>query len=156
MQRRAAAVYFALFVVLGAGAYTYMQVGMSQPAVEIEGPTYAEGDEFTAGGQAYTVGALEGGSGELLWYNETADEEQPVEIEDGGNVTLGDTQHFAHFPTNTSVQVLPTDEHWQAYQSELDAQSYYQERQNGFWGIVLLSFVGAILLLAAAYLPTKG
>lgn len=284
MQRRAAAVYFALFVVLGAGAYTFMQVGMSQPAIELDAPTYGQGDELSAGGQSYTISSIEasaGSGGEVtrvanVTYqnesfratdsadngstvtldgeeyqvsvasgdnassfsfveqqnvsailasdpaveNETAErgdetyvfyengsrallsdylpepavqgpysagdqlewptdggtttaridsvsassvavswdapQRQGIEMEEGANATLGGTQHLAHFPDNSTVQIGPTDQYWDAYQGELEAQSYYQERRNGFWGIVLLSFVGAVLLLAAAYLPTKG
>lgn len=60
MQRRAAAVYFVLFLVLGAGAYGFMQVGMSAPTVQFEdATTYTQGDTLTVSGTTYTVTKVE-------------------------------------------------------------------------------------------------
>lgn len=61
MQRRAAAVYFALLLVVGVGAYAYIDVaeGTQQPELELEGTTVAEGDTFTVDGTEYTVSTLE-------------------------------------------------------------------------------------------------
>jgi hypothetical protein len=106
MQRRAAAVYFILFVVVGAGAYGFLGV-ISQPPVDLDGPTYGSGDEFSAGGVTYTVASIGDGEGELSFTNETAGEEETVGIDEGENVTLGGSTYFAHFPSGDSVQVLP-------------------------------------------------
>lgn len=144
-----------LFVVVGAGAYGFLGV-MSEPAIALDGPTYGQGDAFSAGGVTYTVSAVGDGEGELTWLNRTAGEEQTVGLEEGENVTLGGVSHFAHFPDDGGVQVLPTDEYWDAYQSELAVQDQYHERRAGVWAVVIMSFLAAIVLLATAYMPVRG
>lgn len=278
MQRRAAAVYFALFLVLGGGAYGYMQVGMSQPTVDLDAESLSEGDELVVDGRTYTVTSVsaetEEGStsygGELTWYNESnvatatldngstvafrdgtyavsidnetdsfalveqfnvsarlandpdvedetltrGDREyvryrdgttrlleeylpdrdtatyrvgdeyvypeenatttvsdvspsaatlswnqptnQTVEFAEGENITLNGQPYFAHFPSDESVQVLPRDDYYASYTSELSDIDYYQTRVNGMWGIVIISLLAGIVLLATAYLPHRG
>lgn len=279
MQRRAAAVYFVLFVLVGAGAYGFMQVGMSKPAVDLEGPTFSEGDELTVGERTYTVSSIEteagevsefAGEAELVWFNESArgtatlengstvqfddgqysvvvsgeerfalveeqnvsailandpdvenktvtrdgeefvvsrdDQsirplseylpepdrrefavgdsmeyqaenvtarvdsvsegsvalsweapgEETVTLADGENTTLNGVEHFAHFPGESQVQILEADQHYGAYVAELGAIEYWEERQNGVWGVVILSFMVSVVLVATAYLPVKG
>jgi len=93
MQRRAAAVYFILFALIGAGAYGFMQVGMSEPTTDLEGPTYSEGDELSVDGRTYTVSAVESEEGEvaeyagdveLAWFNESA--RASASLENGSTV----------------------------------------------------------------------
>ncbi len=278
MQRRAAAVYFVLFVLVGAGAYGFIQVGMSEPTVDLDGPTYAEGDELTVGDRTYTVDAIETEEGDVAQYagevdlvrfnesnRETATlendstvtfdgseyrvvagdgsftlvEEQNVsailaddpDVEDetvtrdgeefvvyredqsieplseylpepdriefsvgdsfeyeaenvtatvdgvsadgvrlswaapgnetvtvsaGENQTLNGVEYFAHFPGENRVQILRTDQHYGTYVGELGAIEYWNERQNGVWGVVILSFITGVVLVATAYLPVKG
>jgi len=281
MQRRAAAIYFALFVLIGAGAFGLIQVGMSQPTIEIDGPTLAQNDTMTVDGRTYTVTSVGPDSsgapvGELTWTNDSArasatldngstttyqgdefrvdianetnvssfrlvevqnvsallaadpaveDElvtqggvdyvlyadnqtrgppvseylpapetvefavgdtieyqadsgnvtagvqsvttsaatlawtttaTNTIELTEGSNVTLNGATHVVHFPDNESVQVLPVDQYYNTYQSEVAAIDAFEERRNGVWGVVILSVIGAIILLAAAYLPVKG
>lgn len=279
MQRRAAAVYFVLFVLVGAGAYGFMQVGMSEPTVDLDGPTYAEGDELTVGDRTYTVDSVsteEGdtarfaGDADLVWFNDsrrgtatlendstvehdggtfrvvvTGDESfalveeqnvsailaadpdvenetvtrdgeefvvsrddqsiQPlseyrpepdrlefsvgdsfeyraenvtarvdgvsadgvrlswddpgtetVTVSAGANETLNGVEYFAHFPSDDQVQVLQADRHYGVYTAELSAVEYWHERQNGVWGVVILSFIASVVLAATTYLPVKG
>jgi hypothetical protein len=155
MQRRAAAVYFILFVVVGAGAYGFLGV-ISQPPVDLDGPTHGSGDEFSAGGVTYTVSSIGDGEGELTYTNGTSGETETVGIDEGENVTLGGSTYFAHFPSGDGVQVLPTDEYWSAYQGELAVQDTYGERRAGIWAIVIMSFLAGIVLLSAAYMPVRG
>jgi len=278
MQRRAAAVYFVLFVLVGAGAYGFIQVGMSQPTVGLDGPTYAEGDELTVGDRTYTVDSIDAEEGELAEYAGDADlvrfneskretatlendstvtfdggeyrvvtgeesftlvEEQNVsailaddpDVEDetatrdgeefvvyrenqsieplseylpepdriefsvgedfeyeaedvtasvdgvsadgvrlswaapgeetitvsaGENQTVNGVEYFAHFPNENRVQILRSDQHYGTYVGELSAIEYWNERQNGVWGVVILSFITGVVLVATAYLPVKG
>jgi hypothetical protein len=77
MQRRAAAIYFALFVLIGAGAFGFVQAGMSQPTVSLDGRTLVQNDTMTVGERTYTlttVGQDDAGNpvGELTWTNESA------------------------------------------------------------------------------------
>lgn len=59
MQRRAAAVYVALFIIVGAGAYSLIATAEA-PHVEFEDPTYelSSSDQFELGGQTYTVASI--------------------------------------------------------------------------------------------------
>lgn len=155
MQRRAAAVYFVLFVLVGAGAYGFLGV-ISQPPVDLDGPTYGSGDEFSAGGVTYSVASIGDGEGELSYTNETSGESEAVDIGEGENVTLGGSTYFAHFPSNSSVQVLSTNEYWSDYQGDLATQDTYQERRAGIWAVVIMSFLAGIILLSAAYMPVRG
>lgn len=64
MQRRAAAAYFVLFMVISAGAYAY--IGMAeQPQVDVPGETYTEGENVSVADRTYTVATVGGSSGEL-------------------------------------------------------------------------------------------
>ena len=57
MQRRAAAVYLVLFLVIGAGAYAYTGIA-EKPQVELDAESYAPGDELTVDDRTYTVNAI--------------------------------------------------------------------------------------------------
>jgi len=278
MQRRAAAVYFVLFVLVGAGAYGFIQVGMSQPTVDLDGQSYAEGDELTVGDRTYTVDTIEteegevaqyAGEADLVWFNESNREtatlengstvtyqgeeysvvtgegsftlvaeqnvsailaedpdvedetvtrdgeefvvyredqsieplseylpeperiefsvgedfeyaaeevtatidgvsadgvalswaapgEETVTVSAGANTTLNGVEYFAHFPSENRVQILRANQHYGTYVGELGAIEYWDERKNGVWGIVILSFITGVVLVATAYLPVKG
>lgn len=154
MQRRAAAVYFVLFVVVGAGAYGMLGV-VSEPTVRLDGPTYGEGEQFSVGGTTYTVDSI--GDGEaLLTYENQSGAAQEAEVGEGENVTLGGSAHFGHFPSAGGVQILPNDEYYGDYQSELAVEDQYHERRAGLWAVVILSFLAGIVLLSAAYMPVRG
>jgi len=162
MQRRAAAVYFVLFVLIGAGAYGFLQVGMGKPMASLDGPTYEAGDQLRVDGQTYEVTAVEGEPGEESTQFAGSVELSPpgsdetVTLTEGGNSTVNGVSHFAHFTSNTTVQILPSQEFYGAYRGELSDLEYWNERRNGVWGIVILSVIAGIILLATAYLPVKG
>jgi len=288
MQRRAAAVYFIIFSVLAVGALGFMEVGATQPEVDLDGPTYTEGDTLSVGDVTYNVTSVDAEvvegehgapdelvrSGEVTWFNESATEsaqlendsvvqyqgsdyrvviendsnatefqvveernvsaivandsdaegtvtdedgqeyvrytngstqllseylgpadnetfavgeeypyplenetvqanvtavepsaaslqwespgEETISFEDGDNITLNGETYITHFPDNGSVQILPADEYYQDYQNELAAIDEFDTRMNGLWGIVFLSLMAGIILIIAAYLPTKG
>ncbi|WP_159903318.1 hypothetical protein [Salinirussus salinus] len=290
MQRRAAAVYFVLFVLIGAGALGFVQVGMTQPTVQFpDAPEYASDDTITVDGRTHTVanvttvttggeGGHGGGGGEevirgnLTWVNDSARmtatlesgstttyegteynvsldnetgeitltalqnvsailaadpavEDEPfdqngtqyvryvedgtlqplseylpeperltfavgddyrypadsgnvtatvtavtadtatlswttsvtnrIPLQEGANVTLNGQQHFVHFPSEESVQLLPNDEYYGNYQSQLTEIDYFEERRNGVWGVVILAFLAGLFLLATAFMPVK-
>lgn len=285
MQRRAAAVYFALFVLIGAGTFAFIQVGTSQPDVRLDADTLTSGDSRTIAGTEYTISeigevASEGGGGggiegTVTWTNESfvattsfdngsttsyqGDEytvlianesdvgefelvevinvtallvdsdavenqlatkngtdyvvftennslkplsawlpeptrqgpfaeggtyqhpvdngtvdatvrdvtpeaatiawdstrEEEVTLTEGGNVTLGGTQYFAHFIDADQVQLVPTNQYWDAYQEELNYEDEWFERHAGLWAVVIASFMAAVILLSAAYMPVK-
>jgi hypothetical protein len=290
MQRRAAAVYFALFVVVGAGTFAFIQVGTTHPDVSLQADELESGQSLTVDGVDYTVSSIErsggdggdhggggGGSlaGELQWRNESAvataelannstvayqggdyrvfiqnqsdvsefslieqfdvsailaaddavedqvatsngtryvvyrsnqslapletylpdpttagpfaegdtveyqaeegnvsatvrnvtaqrallawdsPQNETIDLSEGGNVTLGDTQYFAHFTDEEHVQLVSTEQYWDAYQEEREYESAWFERHAGLWAVVIASFLAAIILLSAAYMPVR-
>ncbi|MFB6171059.1 MAG: hypothetical protein ABEJ23_00890 [Haloarculaceae archaeon] len=124
MQRRAAAAYLLLFLVLGASAYSVLATAQ-QPPIDVKGQTYSQGDSFQVNGQQYTVKELtskttsgEGGSttilqGTLAWTNESAVATATLNngsstTYQGGNYTIAipnqsDASSFTLQPTNNTT-----------------------------------------------------
>jgi hypothetical protein len=94
MQRRAAAVSVAIFVLLAAGAYSYIGVAQ-QPEVSLEDPTYevSADDTLTFDGTEYTFTDVGDGSATAEWTNESAQYTETWEVNDtvvyqGDNYTV--------------------------------------------------------------------
>lgn len=121
MQRRAAAIYVALFLVIGAGAYSLIATAQ-QPTVGFENPEYqlTQGETIQIDGQTYNVttikaesqsggggghGGGSGGGGELVrsgqisWTNQSA--RYTATLENNSTVTVQNTQYRVLIP-NTS------------------------------------------------------
>jgi hypothetical protein len=118
MQRRAAAVYVAFFLVVGAASYSLI-VTAEEPTVSFENPEYelSQNDTFSLGEQQYTVSAVSaemessggghgggGGeelvrSGEVAWTNQSA--QYTATWENNTTVTFEDEQWQLLIP-NTS------------------------------------------------------
>ena len=111
MQRRAAAVYFVLLMVLAGGAYGFMQVGMSAPEVDLDGPTYAEGDTLTVNGTTYTVTTVESEpesegtsvtyTGEVTFFNESNMES--TTLDNGSTTQFQDGTYTVQIANGTNV-----------------------------------------------------
>lgn len=84
MQRRAAAVSAAVFVLIAAGAYSF--VGLAeQPTVEVEADMeLGTGETFTVAGTEYTVAQVGDGSASIEWTNESA--RYTATVENGSTV----------------------------------------------------------------------
>ncbi|MFB6298660.1 MAG: hypothetical protein ABEH65_00175 [Halobacteriales archaeon] len=105
MQRRAAAIYAAFFIVLAAGAFSVTAV-TAEPDVSLDAPVYQQGDTFQAGGTTYTVSTVSDGSAEITWTNESGQYTDTWEVTtrsftgtpeeyatgDGPTVTVGDSE----------------------------------------------------------------
>jgi len=126
---------------------------LSEYLPEPERVNVSVGDSYPHEGNTTTVASVNDSSALLEW---TGTKTNTRELAEGGNVTLGSTTYFTHFPNEESVQILPYDEYNADYQQQLDAQNYYEERKTGLWGVVGLSAIVAIILLATAYLPVRG
>lgn len=113
MQRRAAAAYVVLFVLIAAGSYAFIASAQS-PTVTIENPDHdlTAGDEFTVNDRTYTVAEItaeeeegeHGGSEEILtatleWTNESAITSESFER--GGEVELGNTTYDVVIPNES-------------------------------------------------------
>jgi hypothetical protein len=112
MQRRAAAIYFVFFLVIGVGAYAYIGVVQSeQPQVSLDAPIEGGANSsFTVGGQEYTISSVEeesdGGSivGELAWTNESA--RSTAELANGSNATYQDRRWQVLIANESNVSEL--------------------------------------------------
>ena len=121
--------------------------------------TFSEGESFNYTTEDGTVqpttiddvaGNVSTPSVTLVW--ETT-QENTVSLAEGANVTLADGQtRVVHFTDAGKVQ-LSTD--IAAYQEQTKQQDYFDERKKGLWGVSIISFLTAIILLATAYLPVK-
>jgi hypothetical protein len=101
MQRRAAAAYFAFFLVVSVAAYAYIGVAESQrPEVTLEGEELTNDSSFTTDGTTYTVsnihrtgGGDHGGGGEMVadlsWTNESS--RYTATVENGSTTSVDDT-----------------------------------------------------------------
>jgi hypothetical protein len=130
MQRRWAAIYLAFFLVMAGSAYSVMAVA-EEPAMDIEGDTYQQGDTLEANGTTYTVGEVGGGEASL-GYNTTVEQETTfannsvVEYGDGQyNVTIQPGENSTSFTLTEEFDVeaiLQND-------SRVDNQTY--QRADG-------------------------
>ncbi|MFQ3475432.1 hypothetical protein HKK80_04110 [Halonotius sp. F2-221B] len=97
MQRRAVAVYVALFVLIGVASYTLM-VTAEQPQVTVDNPDFqlSSGEAFTVGGQTYTAATVEevteeGGHGSSTTYMAATVEWTVTGVENTDEWAEGDT-----------------------------------------------------------------
>lgn len=112
MQRRAAAIYAAFFILVAVASYGMIATAQT-PHVDLQNPAFelGQGDEFTVGDQTYAVSAIDaeiqgGGShggaatlsrsGELQWTNESA--RYTVTWENGSTITFEGTDYDVVVP----------------------------------------------------------
>ncbi|MBX0324269.1 hypothetical protein EGH21_14625 [Halomicroarcula sp. F13] len=121
MQRRAAAAYFAFFLVVSVAAYTYIGVAESQrPEVELEANGLSNDSTFSVDGTTYTVsnihmsggGGGHGGGGgsmvaDLSWTNESWQYSGTLE---NGSTTSINNQTWLVTTDNESSTVTYTEQ----------------------------------------------
>jgi len=117
MQRRAVAVYVALFVLIGVASYTLM-VTAEQPQVAVDNPNFqlSSGEEFTVEDQSYTAATVEevteeGSHGSSTTYMAATIEwtrtgvENTEEWAEGDTITVDEREWVVVSTTNSSVTV---------------------------------------------------
>ena len=109
MQRRAVAVYVALFVLIGVASYTLM-VTAEQPQVTVDNPDFqlSSGEEFTVGGQTYTAATIEEGddgtvTGTVEWT--VTGVENTDEWAEGDTVTVDEREWTVVSASSSTVTV---------------------------------------------------
>lgn len=107
MQRRAAALYVAFFVLVGAASYTLIVTG-EEPSVEIQDPehTLEANESVTLDGQQYNLTSIENGTtptGQFQWTNESA--RYTATWQNNSTVTLGadNVTYRVLIPNNTTA-----------------------------------------------------
>jgi hypothetical protein len=88
----------------------------------------------------------------LAW---TAPAERSLEFAEGENTTIGETNYLAHFVEEDGEPVLQLTTNYDDYHSDRSAQSTFNERMNGLWGVTILSSIAAALLAMVAFLPSR-
>jgi hypothetical protein len=115
MQRRAAAIYFVFFLVVGAAAYGYIGVAEStqEPSFQLDGTDLESGENTTIDGTEYSVGEVghessgggHGGGGEgalvatLEWTNDSA--RQTATLENDSTLTYQNTSYTVVVPNGS-------------------------------------------------------
>jgi hypothetical protein len=149
MQRRAGAVYVALFLVITIGSYGAFATA-SPPPIEVQ-PDYEfqQGSTETIDGTTYNATELNGTAGEatLAW----ADGNESTGLTEGANVSLGDTTYTAHFEGET-LQLTSDQE---AYMDEVRAIQSHEDLKHSLFGVSILSGLATALMIGAAFMPVR-
>jgi hypothetical protein len=111
--------------------------------------TYSEGDSLDYQGNATTVSSVTGDGATLAW---TAPQTNTVGVDNNANVTLNGQTYFAHFPDNGTL-VLESD--YGVYERQSQDIDTYHSHVNGLWGVSIVSFTTAVVLLGMAYMPSR-
>ncbi|MUV89173.1 hypothetical protein GJ629_04065 [Halapricum sp. CBA1109] len=128
-------------------------VPLSEYLPEPELKEFSEGEMLFYAGNDTEIGNITSASVPLSW---TDSRTNMIDLAEGGSVTLGDTEYLVHFTNGSSVQLSEnTTSTWEDYRSDQETIEKYNERMAGLWGVTILSWFAAIILLAAAYLPVK-
>ena len=131
----------------------YRENGTTRPLSEYlpapETRQFSEGGQLAYQNNSTTIANVSTESVQLEW---TGQRNNSLSLEEGGRTTLGGTEYVAHFPDNSTLALTSDVE---AYDAETEAVATYHERMNGFWGIIIISALAAMLLLAVAYLPSR-
>jgi hypothetical protein len=160
MQRRAVAVAAALFLIVGALSLGLVLTGET-PELELSGEdAYQSGDEFSVGGQTYTVASVESSEedGEtsyeatIEWDNESMNGTQSATVAQHENVSLGGQNHFAHFRSGDEVVISDNYAALRQHETNVDQ---YNEQTNGIWGVTILTGITAIVLTGMGYMPSR-
>jgi hypothetical protein len=150
MQRRAAAAYVAILVVIAAGTFAASATA-SEPAISIDADhELTKGQSVSLGGTTYTVASLDAkaGSATIEWNGGN----DSVSVTEGKNVTLGGTTYVGHFEGST----LQLSDDPEAYQEDVRAQKEHAEFVHNLEVLSFLSGFSAFLLLTLAYMPVRG
>lgn len=110
---------------------------------------FTEGDTLTYQNQTVTITQVANESVTVEW---TAPSENTIDLNEGRQVTLGNTEYVAHFPSPNTVQLSPDVK---AYEEDVQVIDNFDERIAGLWGVTILSGLAAFLLLGLAYMPSR-
>ncbi|WP_224333493.1 hypothetical protein [Haloprofundus halobius] len=110
---------------------------------------YDEGQQFDYQGNQTTVDNVTASEATLTW---TGTQNNTAELEDQANVTVGDQQYLAYFPSNETVYLTQNRQSYQAQQQDI---ATYDRQMKGLQGVTLLSGATIVLLIGLAFLPSR-
>ncbi|MFC7325691.1 hypothetical protein ACFQMF_14030 [Halorubrum rutilum] len=134
-------------VVTEDGESTLVPAGEYFPAPEER--SYAAGDAFEYGGNTVTVDDVTAEQAVVFWE---ATETESIEIEQHSRVTVGETEFIAHFSDASTMQLSSDIEGYEAQVSQIDQ---FQQYNSGLTRVLVLALLSSLLLLGAAFIPSR-
>lgn len=116
---------------------------------EPETREYSEGDTVDYRGNETTFADVATDGVTLEW---TAPKSQETTVSEQDNVTLNGQTHFAHFPDSGTLVLSQDFDALSDWRNEVDT---HHTHENGLWGVTIVSFSGAALLLILAFIPSR-
>jgi hypothetical protein len=111
--------------------------------------SHAAGDSLEYNDRTVTVDEVTTGQAVLVWE---ATETESVEIAEEATVTIGETDFVAHFPDASTMQ-LSSD--MEAYEAQVAQIEQFQQYNSGLTRVLVLALLSSLLLLGAAFLPSR-
>jgi len=106
------------------------------------------GDTFNFDGNQTTVTQVTNTSADLAW---TGPKQETVDVNEGSVIDLNGVTFVAHFEQSQ----LLLDRNVKDYQHQAAVVDNFKQRTDGLWGVVYLSLLATIILLALSYLPSR-
>lgn len=114
-----------------------------------EEQSYATSDSFEYDGESVTVDEVTADQAVIRW--ETT-QTNTIEVEDGATVTVGDTDFVANFPDSSTLTMSDDIEGYEAQITEIDQ---FERYNSGLTRAVVLALFSVVLLLSAAFIPSR-
>ncbi|MFB6107249.1 MAG: hypothetical protein ABEJ82_00205 [Haloplanus sp.] len=110
---------------------------------------YEEGQQIQYNGNDTTVDTVASDGVTLAW---NAPKDNTVEVSDQSNVTLDGGTYLAYFEDNSTLVLT---KNFQSYDRQSQRIEEYHKHVTGLWGVSIVSFAVAALLVGMAYLPSR-
>ncbi|ACM55630.1 hypothetical protein [Halorubrum lacusprofundi] len=134
-------------VVTEDGESSLIPVGEYFPAPEER--SYATGGTLEYSSQTATVDNVTADQAVLVWE---ATETESIEVQDEGIVTLVETDLVAHFADSSTLHLSSDIEGYDAQVAEIEQ---FEQYNSGLTRVVILALFSIVLLLSAAFIPSR-
>ena len=111
--------------------------------------SYAVSDTLEYAGHTATVDNVTAEQAVLAWE---ATQTESVEITQHSTVTIGETDFVAHFPDASTMQLSSDMEEYEAQVAQIDQ---FHQYNSGLTRVLVLAFLSSLLLLGAAFIPSR-
>ena len=111
--------------------------------------SYAVSDTLEYAGHTATVDNVTAEQAVLAWE---ATQTESVEITQHSTVTIGETDFIAHFPDASTMQLSSDMEEYEAQVAQIDQ---FQQYNSGLTRVLVLALLSSLLLLGAAFIPSR-
>ena len=111
--------------------------------------SYVVSDTLEYAGHTATVDNVTAEQAVLAWE---ATQTESVEITQHSTVTIGETDFVAHFPDASTMQLSSDMEEYEAQVAQIDQ---FQQYSSGLTRVLVLAFLSSLLLLGAAFIPSR-